>query len=97
MMSSSLSLALSQHIRQTKQLSEEKGGNPKLGIGALNIELNEEWRWKVRAEMEDGDAAGNGRREQRLQKREVKLSAEALDMPRLRLCWQVNQGAADCL
>lgn len=47
--------------------------------------------------MEDGDAAGNGRREQRLQKREVKMSAEALDMPRLRLCWQVNQAAADCL
>lgn len=47
--------------------------------------------------MEDGDAAGDGRREQQLQKREVKLSAEALDMPRLRLLWQVNQAAADCL
>lgn len=47
--------------------------------------------------MEDGDAAGDGRREQRLQKREGRLSAEALDMPRLRLCWQVNQAAAVCL
>lgn len=40
--------------------------------------------------MEMQLATGDGRREQRLQKRESKLSAEALDMPRLRLCWQVN-------